>query len=308
MAAAISAFGDLPWYFQNNDWLSKISCQMGTLNSFPINSYLQTVTSLGNSPILQDVNRLAALYNTPVNQSIQKILGLIGKLDLPRTPPPQRWDIPSMMFDYGQNIPQYMAALNNPLYNIWSERPAANKILLADREEKLAHFAVLAEEVGGESLQEPSTPTEEDCQAAAEEVKAILASGGNWEQRFMDSIRSFSKTHPVVAWILEKVFLVILLEVIINLSSSGIGQLVRPARLYEEPSALSPVIYQIEPEQSVIVVGDVPYYYAAQIKDPQTGEIVSGYVSKRSVRLYEGDSFVSSEPEFPEDRARNSHK
>ena len=302
MAAVVSPFGNLPWYVQNPNWISNISRQMEALNRFPPSPYIRTITSLADSPILQEVNRLEALYNTPVNQSVQEILGLIGKLDLPQTPLPQRRDIPSLMFGYNQKIPKYMAAWDNPLYSIWDEHPAANEVLLAEREEKLTRFAALAEEVGAsKALQEAPAPTADDRQTAAEEVKAILSSGENWEQRFMDSIQSFKKTHPVVAWLLEKVFLVILLEVIINLSSSGIGEMMRPARLYAEPDVSSPVIYQIEPDQSVIIVGDVPYYYAAQIKDPQTGEIVSGYVSKRSVRLYESEAFVNAGPEFPEE-------
>ena len=156
----------------------------------------------------------------------------------------------------------------------------------------------MAEEVSSsKNFQESPTPSEDDRRAAAEEVKAILTSGGNWEQRFMDSIQAFSKTHPVVAWILEKFFFVILLELIVSLSASGIGEILHPARLYEEPDTSSQVIRLIEPDQSVIVVGDVPYYYAAQIKDPQTGEIISGYVSKRSVRLCGNDSQEDSLPE-----------
>lgn len=302
MAKAVSAFSDFPW-FQDFGNLSRISRQLEMLHASPADSYIRSIMTLADSPILQDVNHLAALYDTPLRQTIQEIGGLASKLNIPEIPA-RRWDIPALTSDFSQNDLNYLTLWTNSLFNHWDECPASDQGPFPNTEEKLTHLTALAEEVANsKSFQETPAFSESDRQTAIEEATAILTSGGNWEQRFMESIQAFSKTHPVVAWILEKVLFAILIGIITNLLSSGLGEMLHPARLYEAPSSSSQVIYQIQSNQSVIVIGDVPYYYAARIQDSQTGEIFSGYVSKRSVRLCEGDPSRDTGAELPEEPA-----
>ena len=111
--------------------------------------------------------------------------------------------------------------------------------------------------------------------------------GKNRKQGFAERIIVLSKTHPVIAWILNKVFLTILVSIITNMTCSAIGQVLSQTNAYEKPHASSPAVYHVEVKQNVIVVGDALYYYEVETQDESTGCCYTGYVSKRSVSLME---------------------
>lgn len=148
----------------------------------------------------------------------------------------------------------------------------------------------LAEEYTiGEAAEECHILSEDEQKIVVSEVEDILLSGKNWEQRFAEQIKSFSQTHPVIAWVLEKIFFAILIGIITNIASSAIGKALSPANVYEEPNSSSQIVYHIELNQNVVVVGDVPYYYEVEIQDESSGCRYAGYVSKRSISLMESE-------------------
>lgn len=73
----------------------------------------------------------------------------------------------------------------------------------------------------------------------------------------------------------------------------------KDAKVYEEPSASSSVVYNIAIEQNITVIGDAKYYYEVEIPDPVTGESVIGYV-------YKGNLTVRGEKEEPHEEKQNS--
>ena len=105
------------------------------------------------------------------------------------------------------------------------------------------------------------------------------------EQCFAERIKEFSQTHPVIAWVLEKIFFAILISVVANIVYSAVGQALSPAKVYETPSPSSQAIYHMERNQNVIIVGEVPYYYEVVINDNSPKNCYTGYVSKRSICL-----------------------
>lgn len=161
--------------------------------------------------------------------------------------------------------------------------------------ERLSAIATRIEEVDAGELVESkestvlSIPLEEQEELAAE-IDDILADEKNWEQRLMDRIEMFKQTHPLWAVILKLLFVYIFLEIFNSVCSTGIGQMLFPAKVYEEPNTQAPIIYHIEQHQQVVIIGEVPYYYEIETKDVKTNEIKTGYVSKRSVELKEIDA------------------
>ena len=161
--------------------------------------------------------------------------------------------------------------------------------------ERLSVIAARIEEVDtSEFVQSENTtvlsiPLEEQEELASE-IDNILADDQNWEQRLMDRIEVFKRTHPLWARVLKFLFFCIFLEIFNSVCSNGIGQMLFPAKVYEEPNTQAPIIYHIEQHQQVVIIGEVPYYYEIETKDIETNEIKTGYVSKRSVELKEIDS------------------
>ena len=134
-----------------------------------------------------------------------------------------------------------------------------------------------------------SIPLEEQGELASE-IDNILADDKNWEQRLMDRIEVFKRTHPLWARLLKFLFFYIFLEIFNNVCSTELGQMLFPAKVYEEPNTQAPIIYHIEQHQQVVIIGEVPYYYEIETNDIETNEIKTGYVSKRSVELKEIDA------------------
>lgn len=57
----------------------------------------------------------------------------------------------------------------------------------------------------------------------------------------------------------------------------------KDSHVYEEPKTTSTVVYNITVNNPVTVIGDVPYYYEVEFPNPETGEMVRGYISKRNL-------------------------
>lgn len=90
----------------------------------------------------------------------------------------------------------------------------------------------------GEAAEECHILSEDEQRIVADEVEEILLSGKNWEQCFAERIKKFSLTHPVIAWMLEKIIFAILISIAANIVYSAVGQALSPAKVYEDPMPL----------------------------------------------------------------------
>ena len=104
-----------------------------------------------------------------------------------------------------------------------------------------------------------------------------------------NQIHHQSQTNPLIAWVLTNVFLPILIGIIVNMVWSTIGRTLSPANVYEEPDSSSQIVYHIELNPNIVVVGDVPYYYEVEIQDESSGCCYADYVSKWSISLKESE-------------------
>lgn len=136
--------------------------------------------------------------------------------------------------------------------------------------------------------------SEADQQEIADEVTAILADEKNWEQRLMESVAKFQSTHPVWATLIKKLVFDVILAIIVSLAATAIGRTINPANVYTEPNAASQIIFNIEQHQTVVIVGEAPYYYKIEIKDETEEGTKTGYISKRSVCV---DEYSSEDPD-----------
>ena len=48
-------------------------------------------------------------------------------------------------------------------------------------------------------------------------------------------------------------------------------------------------MYNITVENNITVIGDVPYYYEVEFINPETGELVTGYIYKGNIIAEEQD-------------------
>jgi hypothetical protein len=173
--------------------------------------------------------------------------------------------------------------------------------LAAQKEYAVAHVCTLVEDISSVVADEdeeapldlPAELSAEDEQIIANEVSSILSAEKNWEQRLMDSMVRLKETHPILAAVLYHLVFTILVGLLVNLISTSIGEARTPAKVYEQPRPTAPIVYHLEPLQQVKIIGAEPYYFQIELIDNETKEILTGFVSKRSLKEIE-DSEDSS--------------
>lgn len=122
----------------------------------------------------------------------------------------------------------------------------------------------------------------------------------DWSNLFIDlhhrediinniEIRQQSQTHHLIVWVLTNVLLPILVNIIVNITWSVIGQVLFPTNVNEEPHIFSQVVYHTELHQNIEVLGNVPYYFEVEIQDESSGCRYAGCVSESSISLIESE-------------------
>ncbi len=244
-----------------------------------------------DSPAIRDINKISSAFDSQSMAAIYRTQEIVSKIDMSgMVSALQQFQIAidavapmRLQVQLGERIQEWSRVISNGI-------PYQIEPLTKARVAELTRLTSLAEEYTiGEATEECHILSEDEQIIVVSEVEDILLSGKNWEQRFAEQIKSFSQTHPVIAWVLEKIFFAILIGIITNIASSAIGQALSPANVYEEPNSSSQIVYHIELNQNVVVVGDVPYYYEVEIQDEPSGCRYAGYVSKRSISLVESE-------------------
>ena len=250
----------------------------------------KTVAAALDSPAIRDLNRISRVFDSQSMTAMYRTQEIVAKMDTS--------GITAALRQY-QTVMDAIALtdlqiqLNERLQEwsrIMSKATCRIEPLTETRIAELTRLSSLAEEYTATDVSEEARVLSEDEQKiVTEEVEEILLSGKNWEQRFAERIKEFSQTHPVIAWVLEKIFFAILISVAANIVYSAVGQALSSAKVYEDPSPSSQVIYHMELNQNVIIVGKVPYYYEVVINDEASENCYTGYVSKRSISLIQSE-------------------
>ena len=251
----------------------------------------KAMTAVVDSPAIQDITKISALCDSQSISAIYHAQDVMAKINTS--------GMVAVLQQYQAAIstivPQNFQVQLGDRFQEWSRVmssaiPYQIEPLTEARAAELTRLSALAEECIVEDFAEkPCILSEEEQQLVVEEIEEILHSGKNWDQRFAERTKSLAQTYPSIAWVLEKIFFAILIGIITNIASSAIGKALSPANVYEEPNSSSQIVYHIELNQNVVVVGDVPYYYEVEIQDESSGCRYAGYVSKRSISLMESE-------------------
>lgn len=292
MAKTMAAFYELPpWYEKMNRLQQQIDFLTRPLLGLQVDysALTKTISSVLDSPAIRDIDKISSTFDSQTMAAIYRTQEVVSKIDMSGIVSALRQfqsaiDAVAPMglqVQLGERIQEWSRVMSNGI-------PYQIEPLTEERVAELTRLTSLAEEYTIEKVaEEASVLSEDEQKIVVSEVEDILLSGKNWEQCFAEQIKNFSQTHPVIAWVLEKIFFAILIGIITNIAYSAIGQTLFPANVYEEPHASSQVVFHIEMNQNVIVVGDAPYYYEVEIHDESSGHRYTGYVSKRSISLIE---------------------
>ena len=110
----------------------------------------------------------------------------------------------------------------------------------------------------------------------------------------------WKERHPFLADLYMQVLLPLIQAILYGLITFGAAALIasanKDARVYEEPTSTSNVVYNISVEQSVTIVGDAPYFFEVEFPDAETGETVTGYIYKGNLVIIDQEE-PTTEPE-----------
>lgn len=293
MAKTMAAFYELPPWFEKMNQLQR---QMDSLTRPLLEmqtdyvALTKTISAVLDSPAIRDLNKASRVFDNLSMAAIYRTQEIMAKIDTSGMTVALRQYQAVMDAIAPMDLQIHLSERLHEWSRLMSKVTYQIEPLTEARVAELTRLSSLAEKYTTTDIEEEYRVLSEDEQrVVANEVEEILLSGKNWEQRFAEQIKIFSQTHPVIAWVLEKIFFAILINVASNIVYSAIGQALSPAKVYEDPHPSSQVIYHIELNQNVIVVGEVPYYYEVVINDESSESCYTGYVSKRSICLTENE-------------------
>lgn len=293
MAKTVAAFYELPpWVEKMNQLQRQIdSLTRPLLELQPDYAALtKSITAVLDSPAIRDLNKVSRVFDSQSMAAIYRTQEIAAKMDTSGMIAALRQYQAVMDAIAPMDLQMQLSERLQEWSRIMSKVTCQIEPLTEARIAELTRLSSLAEEYTTIDITEkPRVLSEDEQKIVADEVEDILLSGKNWEQRFVEQIKNFSQTHPAIAWVLEKIFFAILISIAANIVSSAIGQALFPTKVYEDPCPSSQVIYHIELNQNVIIVGEVPYYYEVVVNDESLEDCYTGYVSKRSIRLTESD-------------------
>lgn len=294
MAKSMTPFNELlPWYEATNRFPSQIDSLLLPFSGLQSDyaALTKPLSSVLGPLAIHDINTIFSTFDSQSMTAIWHTQDFVSKIDMPGMVSALRQFQTAIgtVAPMGLQV-QIGGQLQECSHIISNSIPDHIKPLTEARVAELNRLTSLAKEYAiGKAAEEPPILSEDDQRIVVAEVEDVLLSGKNWEQCFAEKIKNFSQTHPVIAWVLEKIFLAILLGIITNMVSSAIGQALFPANVYEEPRSSSPIVCRIELNQNVVIVGDVPYFYEVEIQNESPEHRYIGYVSKRSISLMESE-------------------
>ena len=94
--------------------------------------------------------------------------------------------------------------------------------------------------------------------------------------------------------------LLVFIQTICMVVSTWQARPVKDSQVYQEPVSSSNVVYNLTVENTVTVIGNVPYYYEVEFINPETGESIIGYVYKGNLATEKTEVHEEKEPEVTE--------
>lgn len=131
--------------------------------------------------------------------------------------------------------------------------------------------------------------TQEIRSEIAADITQVLSNPENMEAVSQSKYLQWKARNPGLAALFLEILYPFLLAMIQIFVPIWLARPVKDSQVYEKPTATSNMVCNITIENTVTVIGDVPYYYEIEFVHPETGEMVTGYVYKGNVAAEEAE-------------------
>gem|GEM_PF-5754849 len=134
--------------------------------------------------------------------------------------------------------------------------------------------------------------TSQEKQEIVDAIIEILDEPINFQQSVTKWFENFKAKNPLVTKLFTGILSAIILIIIATVSNLS-AEVIKNAVLREKPTQLSPIINHVYINQSVTIINQMPYYYEIPFTDEVTGETKTGWITKRSVRVFDCEKEIS---------------
>ena len=146
----------------------------------------------------------------------------------------------------------------------------------------------------------PVTPTEESLTPEmraeiAADITEVLSNPEEMQAVSQSKYLQWKERNPGFAAFFIELLWPFLLVVLQIAASIWLARPVKDAQVYEEPTSTSNVVYNVTVENNITVIGDAPYFYKVEFPDPETGELVTGYIYKANLAEVVPDATENTE-------------
>lgn len=150
------------------------------------------------------------------------------------------------------------------------------------------------EQKASENIAEETLTPEIRAEIAAD-ITEVLSNPEELQSVSQSKYLQWKERNPGFAAFFIQILYPFLLMIIPLLTSIWLARPVKNAQVYEEPTSTSNVVYNVTVENNITVVGDAPYFYKVEFPDPETGELVTGYIYKANLAEVVPDATESAE-------------
>jgi len=140
---------------------------------------------------------------------------------------------------------------------------------------------------------EVSELSTEDKSEIVEMTELIVTQPKNWQNVMMERIKKWSVDNPFLVWVFHK--LIILIPIVMSTLALYVTNRDTPIR--ENPDSNAQIVTTVIEKQVVNIVNEVPYWFEVEFRNPNTGSIYNGWMSKRSIEQYEPSIQIREESE-----------
>lgn len=144
-----------------------------------------------------------------------------------------------------------------------------------------------------------SSVTQEVREEMAADINQILTDPNTMHVASQSKYLQWKERNPGFAAFFLNILFPILLLIADWGFSSWQARSTKDSRVYEEPVSTSSVVYNLTVENNITVIGDVPYYYEVEFINPETEELVTGYIYKGNI-IAEEQGETELQEEVPE--------
>ena len=130
----------------------------------------------------------------------------------------------------------------------------------------------------------------------ASDITEVIAEPETMHLTSRNKYLEWVKKSPALA-IQFVTLLFMLIQTICMMVQTWQARPVKDSQVYQEPTSTSNVVYNVTVENNLTIIDDVPYYYKVEFPNPETGELVTGYIYKGNLSEVTLDSTETSKPE-----------